>query len=34
MILELLPFGGFFSHFDFASLNLCPGTGIPWQKIS
>jgi hypothetical protein len=24
MILELLPFGGFFAHFDFAGLNQRP----------
>jgi hypothetical protein len=28
MILELLPFRGFFAHFDLAGLNLRPGAGI------
>jgi hypothetical protein len=34
MILELLPFGGIFSHFDLAGLNLHQGAGIPWWKVS
>jgi hypothetical protein len=27
LILELLPFGGFFSHFDLADLNQHPRAG-------
>jgi hypothetical protein len=33
MILELLLFGGFFTHFDLAGLNLRPGVGLPRRKI-
>jgi hypothetical protein len=35
MIDELLPFGGFFVHFDLAGLNLRPGagSGIPLRNI-
>jgi hypothetical protein len=34
MIKGLLPFRGFFVHFDLVCLNLHPGAGIPWRKIS
>jgi hypothetical protein len=33
MLLELLPFRGFFANFDLACLNLRPGAGIPRRKI-
>jgi hypothetical protein len=29
----MLPFGGFFIHFDLAGLNLQPGAGILWQLM-